>query len=215
MVYLLAVYLLMYDGFFTISIKRLEIMKKLYKFGLGIIFASLLVACSDDAKESAKDETSNKAVVETTTTETETKAETATETPAVSEQNEETSIYELQQSGVTVRITLVSKGDKILLQESDSIIPYATIGATNAAEAEQILSAITNNIDYSAIKGITYNMTYNDKEAHETITIDLTKADFDQLANLPGSDFNNDPEEGVSYSETTRLLENTGFKKVQ
>lgn len=196
-------------------------MKKLYKFGLGIIFASLLVACSDDAKESAKDETSNKAVVETTTTETETKvetatkAETATETPAVSEQNEETSIYELQQSGVTVRITLVSKGDKILLQESDSIIPYATIGATNAAEAEQILSAITNNIDYSAIKGITYNMTYNDKEAHETITIDLTKADFDQLANLPGSDFNNDPEEGVSYSETTRLLENTGFKKVQ
>lgn len=176
-------------------------MKKLYKLGLGIIFASLLVACSDDAKETPKNETTN-----TTPT-----VETAKAVP----QDEVTSIYELEQPGVTVRITLVGKDDKITRQETDSIISYETIGATNAEEAKQILAAITDNTDYAAIKGITYDMTFDDKTAHETIIVDLTKADLSQLAELPGSTFNGDPEQGVSYSATGQLLEQAGFNKVQ
>lgn len=174
-------------------------MKKLYKLGLGVIFASLLVACSDDAKAPAQNETNN----------------TTTETTTPIAQDEVTSIYELEQPGVTIRITLVGKDDKITRQETDSIIAYDAIGASNAKEAEQILSAVTNNIDYAAIKGITYNMTYGDKDAHETIIIDLAKADLAELAELPGSAFNGDPNEGVSYSATGQLLETAGFKKVK
>ena len=174
-------------------------MKKLYKLGLGVIFASLLVACSDDAKSPAQNE------INSTTTQA--------ATPVA--QDEVTSTYELEQPGVTIRITLVGKDDKITRQETDSIIAYDAIGASNAKEAEQILSAVTNNIDYAAIKGITYNMTYGDKDAHETIIIDLTKADLAELAELPGSAFNGDPNEGVSYSATGQLLETAGFKKVK
>ncbi|GGZ92614.1 hypothetical protein DC083_02650 [Ignatzschineria ureiclastica] len=174
-------------------------MKKLYKLGLGVIFASLLVACSDDAKAPAQNGTNN----------------TTTEATTPVAQDEVTSTYELEQPGVTIRITLVGKDDKITRQETDSIIAYDAIGATNAEEAEQILSAVTNNIDYAAIKGITYDMTYGDKEAHETIIIDLTKADLAELAELPGSAFNGDPNEGVSYSATGQLLETAGFKKVK
>ncbi len=176
-------------------------MKKLYKLGLGVIFASLLVACSDDTK------TTENNVANTDNT--------SVEAPKTAEQAEVTSIYELTQPGVTVRITLVSKDDKILRQETDSIISYETIGATNAEEAKQILAAITNNTDYAAIKGITYDMTFDDKTAHETIIVDLTKADLSQLAELPGSTFNGDPEQGVSYSATGQLLEQAGFNKVQ
>ncbi|WP_026878769.1 DUF1307 domain-containing protein [Ignatzschineria larvae DSM 13226] len=176
-------------------------MKKLYKLGLGIIFASLLVACSDDAKETTQNETTN--------------TTPAVETAKAVPQEEVTSTYELEQPGVTVRITLVGKDDKITRQETDSIIAYDAIGASNAAEAEKILSEVTNNIDYAAIKGITYNMTYGDKDAHETIIIDLTKADLAELAELPGSAFNGDPNEGVSYSATGQLLETAGFKKVK
>lgn len=174
-------------------------MKKLYKLGLGVIFASLLVACSDDAKAPAQTETGN----------------TTTEAATPVAQDEVTSTYELEQPGVTIRITLVGKDDKITRQETDSFIAYDAIGASNAEEAEQILSAVTNNIDYAAIKGITYNMTYGDKDAHETIIIDLTKADLAELAELPGSAFNGDPNEGVSYSATGQLLETAGFKKVK
>ena len=126
----------------------------------------------------------------------------------------ETPTYELEQPGVTIKMTLEGKDDKIIKQTTDSVIEYSAIGAQDATQAKTILDEITNNTDYGAIQGITYSMEYGPTSAQESIVVDLTKADLKQLAELPGSAFQGDPAEGISFSATGTLLESSGFTKV-
>lgn len=126
----------------------------------------------------------------------------------------ETATYELEQPGVTIKMTLEGKDDKIIKQTTDSVIEYSAIGAQDATQAKTILDEITNNTDYGAIQGITYSMEYGPTSAQESIVVDLTKADLKQLAELPGSAFQGDPAEGISFSATGTLLESSGFTKV-
>lgn len=126
----------------------------------------------------------------------------------------ETAVYELEQPGVTIKMTIVGENDKVTKQITNSTIEYSAIGAENADQAKAILDEITNNTDYGAIPGITYNMTYGPESAQESIEVDLTKADLKKLAELPGSAFEGNPEQGISFSATGTLLESSGFTKL-
>ena len=130
------------------------------------------------------------------------------------ESNNDIATYELKQPGVTIKMTLEGKDDKIIKQTTDSVIEYSAIGAQDATQAKTILDEITNNTNYGAIQGITYSMEYGPTSAQESIVVDLTKADLKQLAELPGSAFQGDPAEGISFSATGTLLESSGFTKV-
>lgn len=127
---------------------------------------------------------------------------------------QDTAVYELDQPGVKIQMTLIGENDKVIKQITNSTIEYSAIDAENAEQAKRILDEITKNTDYSAIKGITYSMEYGPTSAQESIEVDLTKADLKQLAELPGSAFKGDPEQGISFSATGTLLESSGFNKL-
>ena len=123
--------------------------------------------------------------------------------------------YDLQQPGVSIKMTLYGEDDKIVKQVTKSTIEYSATGAENAEQAQEILSIATNNMDYSALQGVTYSMNYGDQSAVENIEIDLTKADLKELSELPGSAFEGNPENGISMKATEMLLEQSGFSKEQ
>ncbi len=171
-------------------------MNKFYKVALGVALATLLVACNDNKTDADA-------------------SKTAANTEVNATQNQEVAVYEVEQPGVKIKMTIVGEGDKVIKQITNSTIEYSAIGAANAEEAKKILTELTNNTDYSSIKGISYEMKYGPTSAEENITVDLSKADLSELAALPGSAINGDPNQGVSFKATGELLENSGFKKQQ
>ncbi|HIW07246.1 MAG TPA: DUF1307 domain-containing protein [Candidatus Ignatzschineria merdigallinarum] len=160
-------------------------MNKIIKLGLGLFLAAAVAACGDD-KAAA---------------------------PVVVEQ--EVATYELNQPGVSIQMTLYGEDDKVVKQTTNSTIEYSAIGATDADQAKAILAEITNNTDYAALEGVTYSMVYGDTSAKESIEVDLSKADLKKLAELPGSAFDGDPSQGISFKATGTLLEQSGFSKVK
>ena len=160
-------------------------MNKIVKFGLGLFFAVAVAACGDD-KASA---------------------------PTAVQQDVAT--YELNQPGVSIQMTLYGENDKVVKQTTNSTIEYSAIGAEDAEQAKKILAEITNNTDYGALEGVTYSMVYGDTSAKESIEVDLSKADLKKLAELPGSAFDGDPSQGISFNATGMLLEQSGFSKVE
>ncbi|UNM96142.1 DUF1307 domain-containing protein [Ignatzschineria rhizosphaerae] len=123
--------------------------------------------------------------------------------------------YELNQPGVSIEMTLYGENDKVVKQTTNSTIEYSAIGAADAEQAKKILGELTNNTDYGALEGVTYSMEYGDTSAQESIIVDLTKADLKKLAELPGSAFDGDPSQGISFKATGTLLEQSGFTKVK
>lgn len=160
-------------------------MNKIIKLGLGIFLAAAVAACGNDDKA----------------------------TPAAVQQDVAT--YELNQPGVSISMTLYGENDKVVKQTTNSTIEYSAIGATDAEQAKKILAEITNNTDYAALEGVTYSMEYGETSAKESIEVDLTKADLKKLAELPGSAFDGDPSQGISFKATGTLLEQSGFSKVK
>lgn len=126
---------------------------------------------------------------------------------------QEVSVYELNQPGISIKMTLVGENDQLVGQSTESIIDYDLIEAKNAAEAKAILDELTGYVDYSDVKGITYEMIYGEKSANEKIAVDLKVADLVELANLPGTAFEADPTMAISYSATGDMLESSGFTK--
>ena len=165
------------------------------KVGLGLLFVTVLAACNDKAETAVEAEASaNEAAVVNTVT--------------------ETAVYELEQPGLTIKMTIFGENDKVTKQITNSTIEYSAIGASDAEQAKTILDEVTNNTDYGAIQGITYKMEYGPTSAQESIEVDLTKADLKQLSELPGSAFEGNPEQGISFSATGTLLESSGFTKL-
>ncbi len=164
-------------------------MNKIVKLGLGLFFAFAVAACGDD--------------------------KTAPEAPTAPVVQQDVATYELIQPGVSISMTLYGENDKVVKQTTNSTIEYTAIGAQDADQAKKILAEITNNTDYAALEGVTYSMTYGDTSAQESIEVDLTKADLKKLAELPGSAFDGDPSQGISFKATGMLLEQSGFSKVE
>lgn len=164
-------------------------MKKLFKLGLGLFFAAALVACGGEKEDIIAD-------------------------PVDQTDTSITAVYQLDQPGVSMTMTIVGQDDKVIKQITSSTIEYAAIGAETAEEAKQIIATLTNSTNYASIKGVDYDMQYGETSAKESITVDMLKADLKELAALPGSAFDGDPTNGISFKATGMLLENSGFKKV-
>ncbi|EPH72686.1 hypothetical protein D929_01906 [Enterococcus faecalis 02-MB-P-10] len=114
------------------------------------------------------------------------------------------------QAGIDSTITYTYKGDKVLTQTARNVISYDSLGMSRE-EARETLDPLSSQ--YKDVKGINYNMTYEDKQAVEKLTIDYEDLDYDKAAKVDGIQIEGNSSKGISMKKSQELVESQGYTK--
>lgn len=126
----------------------------------------------------------------------------------------ETKTYKLYKNGVDIKITYTYRGDKVIKQTAENIVPYTSLGVTSKEEAEKILKDLSDK--FQGVEGLKEELEYKDDKVVETLEIDYTKASIDEIKELPGVTMGEgDVSKGVSLKRSAKELESQGFKEVK
>lgn len=120
---------------------------------------------------------------------------------------------EVVENGVTIGITYVADGDKVIEQTANNRLPYESIGVSNAEQAEEALAEIVAS--FQGIEGVTHSMDYQDDHVTESLTIDYETANLEEVSELSGSTFEGDVSEGISLTRSVEMLLQQGFVIVE
>ena len=97
-------------------------------------------------------------------------------------EKEGSKVYVKKQPGVQMEITLYYKGDVVTKQTAKNIITYSEVGLTKEAFKKQ---AEKFGEKFKGIKGLEDKVDYQDNIAVETVTVDYSIADINELKGLP------------------------------
>lgn len=123
-----------------------------------------------------------------------------------------TSVFEADLNGVKTEMTYTHKGDKVVKQETYSIVDYDALGIETKEEAEEMFSFVKDEYD---IEGVTYKSEYKDTEMIENVIVDYEKADIQEVMALLGA--LNDQEDDsqkvkyISMKQSKEMLLEQGF----
>src|SRR5690625_516513 len=107
---------------------------------------------------------------------------------------------QLEQNGVYMKLTYKAEGDKVIEQTSDNVIPYESIGAANAEEAEEMLAEIVES--YQEVEGITHSIDYQDDQAIESVTTNYESIDLEAASELDGVTLDGDVSQGIRLQKS-------------
>lgn len=124
-----------------------------------------------------------------------------------------TTVMQIEENGVTSKITLEAEDDKVMKQTADNIITYEALGLTSKEDAEAAFGNVVST--FEDVEGVTHSMNYEDDHATETLVVDYEVADFEEVAQLEGSTFEDTDADFISLEKTIEMLENQGFEKVE
>lgn len=122
-------------------------------------------------------------------------------------------VYYLSMNGADITVTYYAKGDIVTKQTTYSVVPYSVVGATTIEEAKEVFDPIAEA--YQGIEGVEESIEYKDDHAVETLVVDYSKADLEQVSKLSGSKFEGDTNGKVSLKKSIKLLEDSGFTKAE
>ena len=97
-------------------------------------------------------------------------------------EKEGSKVYVKKQPGVQMEITLYYKGDVVTKQTAKNIITYSELKTTKEAFKKQ---AEKFGEKLKGIKGLEDKVDYQDNFAVETVTVDYSVADINELKGLP------------------------------
>lgn len=123
-----------------------------------------------------------------------------------------TSVFEADLNGVKTEMTYTHKGDKVVKQETYSVVDYDALGIETKEEAEEMFSFVKDEYD---IEGVTYKSEYKDTEMIENVIVDYEKADIQEVMALLGA--LNDQEDDsqkvkyISMKQSKEMLLEQGF----
>lgn len=120
--------------------------------------------------------------------------------------------YEHEENGITISMTYYAKGDTVYKQTTKSIIPYSSLGVGTEAEARQAIDGILSATQ--DISGYSDTVEYKEDHMIETVVVDYSVVNIDEIRDLPGNLFSDGPSNYVSLSRSLEMLEEAGFKKV-
>lgn len=125
-----------------------------------------------------------------------------------------TRTFELENNGIVTTMVYTMEGDKVTEQSTENLIEYEAAGIASKEQAQEVFDPLIEQ--FQGIEGITHNMEYDEEKAVETLEIDYEAVDFDEIENLPGMSFSDDPRDnGVSMEKSVEILESQGFKEVE
>lgn len=122
-------------------------------------------------------------------------------------------VWEMDQAGQKMTMTLQVEGDKVTKQETASTLKYADIGIDQETAKAQF-DAVADG--FKDVEGLDYTVEYNDDDLTQTVIVDFSKIDTSALADLPGFGTGEQIKDGgVSLEEAQKSLEAMGAKKVK
>lgn len=123
----------------------------------------------------------------------------------------QTATYKLKQDDENVTIQNSFKKDTLLKQTITTIIQYETMGVKTKNKAENLLKPIKEL--YVNKKGLNYSIIFKEKEAVETIEVDLTLLSQDDAKMLPLISLPDGNLDAASEKANAEKLINLGFEK--
>ncbi|CEG21462.1 putative lipoprotein YehR precursor [Planococcus massiliensis] len=125
-----------------------------------------------------------------------------------------TRTFEMENNGIVTTMVYTTEGDKVTKQSTENLIQYDLAGIESKDQARELFDPLIG--EFQGIEGITHQMEYEEDQAVETMEIDYETVDFDEIENLPGMSFSDDPKDnGVSMEKSLEILESQGFKEVE
>ena len=119
---------------------------------------------------------------------------------------------EKEENGVKIILTYYAKGDKVMKQTFENIIPYSEIGVKTADEAKEQLEEVAKS--YNDVKGVKDELTYGEDAVTEKVEINYTVVDMKKAKKLVGvSTDGGDISKGVSLKNSIKLLKDQGYKE--
>lgn len=133
---------------------------------------------------------------------------------ACSGDEEATRTFELEHDGIMTTMVYKFKEDKVIMQTTKNIIQYDLVGFASKDEAKEIFAPMIEQ--FQNIDGLTHKLEYDDSKAVETLAVDYEVVNFDEIVNLPGMTFSEDPKDkGISMKKSVEILESQGFVEVK
>jgi uncharacterized lipoprotein YehR (DUF1307 family) len=123
-----------------------------------------------------------------------------------------TKTFTLEKNGVKLKLVYVYKDDKVIKQTANNTIPYAALKVTTKEEAKTLLDPISEQ--YQGKNGVVETLKYGSDGVVETLSIDYTKADLNELANIPGMIIDEQALKNgaISMEASQKLLLKKGFE---
>lgn len=129
-------------------------------------------------------------------------------------EDETTRTFEAEQNGIATTLEYTAKGDKVTKQTTENVIEYELAGIESKEQAKELFEPMTEQ--FQNIDGITHKLEYDDTKAIESLVIDYEAVDFDEIMDLPGMTFSEDPKKnGISMEKSADMLVSQGFKEVK
>lgn len=129
-------------------------------------------------------------------------------------ESETTRTFEAEQDGIVTTLEYTAKGDKVIKQTTENVIQYDLAGIESKEQAKELFEPMTEQ--FQNIDGITHKLEYEDSKAIESLVIDYEAVDFDEIKDLPGMSFSEDPKENdISMEKSAEMIESQGFKEVK
>lgn len=115
-------------------------------------------------------------------------------------------------SGVTLKVTLKAKGDRVLTSKQEGSFPLRLLYSDqNMAKVRQDLRAKK----YNSYKGVNYSFYIKDDRIYETMKIDYKKGNLKELvqAKIARPNMTSDDDNQPSLEKLTKFYKNSyGFK---
>ncbi|MCT1902476.1 YehR family protein [Oceanobacillus sojae] len=131
--------------------------------------------------------------------------------------SEETVTLKGEQMGMNMEVTLDAKDDEITHQTVKTDVPYSTMMVESKEEAEKMDEEIRAQFaPFDDVEGIEYEIEYGEDYLIQTISVDLTAVDMDELNSIPGASMPAmEDDEYISLEETVKELEDAGLEVVE
>ncbi|WP_339284489.1 DUF1307 domain-containing protein [Oceanobacillus sp. FSL K6-3682] len=131
--------------------------------------------------------------------------------------SEETVTLKGDQMGMSMEVTLDAKDDEVTHQTVKTDIPYTTMMLESKEEAEKMDEEIRAELEpFEDIEGIKIKIEYGEDQLTQTISVDLTTVDMEELNSVPGASLPAiEDDEYISLEETVKELEDAGLEVVE
>lgn len=118
--------------------------------------------------------------------------------------------------GVQVSLTYYAKGDAVLKQTSETLIPYSSVVGEMVEKSKELdivkemLGDRTRH--YRKVKGVKYHLEYGDDAVIEKVEIDFAKVNLEAVHGFRGVAINGESSK-ISLKWAIKLLEVQGYKE--